>query len=152
MTKSPKNINNNAAPMLGDFFAIEVGEKYAVGRIFDFSGKNHPLQWAFNSCYLTLIIDRLFSKIDLDNKLYLHNDSYLAPDWTNKMGWDKGIFCKIDNVTLSPHDIPHGYSFRDSFGNYYDEFGVRITNPTTMCGEWGVASYRMLIRKAETLT
>ena len=138
-------------PRVGDYFSISVGDQFVVGRILDFSSKEHPLHWAFNNCYQTILFDKVYSKHEIENFVPKNTLYYHSPEWTNEMGWKKGFFNTIKFDDLVDSDIPNEYCYQDAFGNFYDKIGSRITEPTILCGDWGVASYRLVIKQAEEI-
>ena len=69
----------------------------------------------------------------------------LAPIWTNRLGWTKGVFETIENKPLREHDLLNQHCFRDSFRRIHlDDRGRKLPFRVEPCGEWGLVSYRWI--------
>jgi len=69
----------------------------------------------------------------------------LPPVFINKMPWTKGYFETVDHLDLKPSDRLRQHCFwRASQGIFVDENRNRLPREVQPCGEWGLASYRLL--------
>jgi hypothetical protein len=74
----------------------------------------------------------------------------LPPVWTNNLGWTKGFFETLSNVSIRSFDLLPNPCFYvaplrpGAPGSYVDDNGERLHHRSDPCGEWALASYRWI--------
>jgi len=117
-------------------------EKYLFGRVIfvDLPSSKAPMPKA-NLLYIYR--DRHDTKTpEID---HLTPDRFLIPPvFTNRQGWNQGVFETVDHRPLLSGDLLPQHCFRDFTGEYYDENMNRLPGPIEPCGSWGLASYQYI--------
>jgi len=68
----------------------------------------------------------------------------MAPLFINRLPWSRGYFLTVANRPIAPGDLLPQHCFRRFNGTYLDEQGRTLEGPVEPCGEWGLASFRMV--------
>jgi hypothetical protein len=127
----------------GDVFAMQLPDGgYVFGRVIaaDLQVERAPMPGS-NLIYIyrTRSHDKLPQREELTVKQLL-----LPPIFINRLPWTKGYFETVAHWPLEPDDILPRHCFRQFTGKYLDEFRRELPGPIEPCGEWGLASYRVI--------
>lgn len=130
-------------PESGDVFCMHLpsGEfLFGIVRLANPPRENAPMPCA----YLIYIYDWRSLAPTPDYFKLLPESLLIPPLWTNQMPWTKGYFQHIENRPIPIGAVPRHSCFRVSTGKFVNENGARIERPDSLCGEWGLVSYRWI--------
>lgn len=131
-------------PQVGDVFVMQLpDERYLFGRVVDvdLAGDHSPTP----SAHLIYIYDHCRPSRAIDPEELTPDRLLLPPVHTNRLGWTRGYFETIMNYPTRPADLLKRHCFWDALREgYVDERGRPLQGPVKPCGEWGLASYRLI--------
>ncbi|HEV8628420.1 MAG TPA: immunity 26/phosphotriesterase HocA family protein [Acidimicrobiia bacterium] len=129
-------------PRPGDIFTMQLPDgKYLFGRVIL---ADRPREVApMPGSNLIYIYDQLSDASDPPGNLS-PDHLLLPPIFTNRLPWSKGYFVTVAHRELQPTDLLPQHCFRRWTGESLDESGNELDGPTEPCGDWGLASYRMI--------
>jgi hypothetical protein len=128
----------------GDIFAMQLpNEFYLFGRVILVEP---PYQKAPGPSCNLIYIYAAQSQVKAPDLNELTSDKLLiAPMWTNRLGWTRGVFETVTNQPLRSSDLLKQHCFWDPLRNgYLDEEGLLLNGQSEPCGEWGLVSYRYI--------
>jgi hypothetical protein len=130
-------------PKEGDIFAMQLpSDRYIFGRVVL---AEPPRQRAPGpGVYLIYIYKAESGSKQPSFALLSTAHLLLAPIWTNRLGWTKGYFHTVANISIQKEMLLLTHCFRRHDGSYLDEQGRQLSQPSDPCGEWGVVSYRWI--------
>lgn len=132
-------------PMAGDVFAIRLpDETHLFGRVIGADIKD-PRRAPMPGAYLIYIYNERSVSQEPDLAKLTPDRLLLAPVFINQMPWTKGYFATVAQGDLKPSDRLEQHCFwRASQGIFVDENRTPLPREVHPCGEWGLASYRLL--------
>src|SRR5438105_8180120 len=129
-------------PTPGDVFAMQLPDgRYLFGRVIlaDLPRERAPMPGAYLIYVYDEVSETKTPELELSPERLL-----LPPVFINRMPWTKGYFETVDHRPLRPEDLLQQTCFRRWNGDYLDETGSKLPGPLEPCGDWGLASYRMI--------
>lgn len=69
----------------------------------------------------------------------------VAPIYTNRMAWTKGIFATVAKTEINKSDLLQQHCFWDALRKRYIDVDQRpLDDPVEPCGSWGLVSFRKI--------
>ena len=126
---------------MGDIFVLQVRKgEFILGRVVTTNAR----LGGFDNVILIYIYQTVTKK--KSHIPPLKSDKLLIPPLgTNQQPWLRGYFQTVAHEPLREKDVLRTHCFRDALtGKYLDEQGRELEEKVEPCGEYGVASYRMI--------
>lgn len=132
-------------PREGDIFTMQLPDgTHLFGRVIRADTTDSRLAPMPGSYLIHIYRYRTESKKP-DVKRLTTGDLLLPPVFINRMPWTKGYFETVGHAELTRDDLLERYCFwRAVQGVYVDENRNPLPHEIHPCGEWGLASYRLL--------
>ena len=134
---------SRAAPQRGDVFVLRLRRgPYLFGRVISAEAKAGP---SMPGAILVYVFDTRSDTAEIPDRAALSASRLLiAPVMINKLPWSRGYFQTIGHLEIAAGEELPQHCFRSGSGRYYDENCVELVAPTEPCGQWGLASYRVV--------
>ncbi len=130
-------------PEAGDVFVMQlVDERYVFGRVIlaNLPRGRAPMPGA----YLVYIYAQPSDRKEPNRAALCASNLLIPPTFINQLPWSKGLFETVVHWPLEAGDVLPTHCFRRWDGRYLDETGNQLPGETSPCGEWGLASYRII--------
>ncbi|WP_344296870.1 immunity 26/phosphotriesterase HocA family protein, partial [Agromyces neolithicus] len=132
-------------PKAGDIFAMGLPDgSYIFGRVIG-ADLTEPNEAPMPGSYLIYVYRHRSASPWPDRTELVPENLLLPPVFINKMPWTKGYFERVDHVELTAGDRLAQHCFwRAAPGIFVDEHRNPLPREVRPCGDWGLASYRLL--------
>lgn len=127
------------APQEGDIFVVQPPDgQFLFGRVIETNARPFGDQGGGVLIY----IYRVRSPVKVPVPELLPGQLLVAPMMTNRRPWTMGYFEHLENRALSAMDRLPQHCFRNSYGQYFDEFRNALDGPVEPVGLFGLHSFR----------
>jgi hypothetical protein len=129
----------------GDVFRMKLhGARYLFGCVVIADMPRHPTLPSIPHANLIYVYDVESTSGEIPWESLTPDRLLIPPVFTNRLGWTHGVFETVGHRDLAHDDLLTRHCFRRWDGTYLDERGARLPAEVWPCGEWGLASYRLI--------
>lgn len=136
---------SRSKPKAGDIFVLRLPDlTHLFGRVVE-ADINDPQRAPMPGAYLIYVYNYRSPTMDPDMSRLVPDHLLIPPIFINRMPWTRGYFETIAHIDLLPQDKLAAVSYWDAARErFVDQDGKTLSREIHPCGEWGLASYRVL--------